>query len=438
MPKYKSRINNVGKLTKSIPTKKRISNTGGSVTLGKLLKRSAPKVIKNFANQNPKIAMKIANGILKHAERGHKGGNFARKAASGILLLGTGAAAGAVGFREYLIRNPAEAAKLTGTAISAAAKGFLGGAGLVSGGSLRSGGDLRSGGGFVKDKLKEIKERSPTITKKVMDATKKAQGKVSGGLRKVADHIDAVDLSKIKHNVMSHVINHATPHEFNIIRGITSRLLKTPHPMDNYLKKHLTGVFDIPKHIHKEALRDILRAPSQHFLAEMIHSEGLDKHKGKDVGGGLLDSIKHIGKKAFNGVKKFSRKSVSAGNSINKMFLKGLLIAQMLEPIATAISPEMGALLKSGLATASKIQKGLGTVVGGAEVVNKLLHGDIEVILQGVGQKFGSKAESKIKKDIENIEKRGDEEKQEGIAKLLADEQDVIERVGKDEPTPYI
>lgn len=70
----------------------------------------------------------------------HKGAGLAKTIATGVATAGLGAAAGALAFKEYLMRNPSEVAKL----------GVEIGKRSLFGGSLPKGGELRIGGSFNK------------------------------------------------------------------------------------------------------------------------------------------------------------------------------------------------------------------------------------------------------------------------------------------------
>ena len=177
--------------------------------------------------------------------------------------------------------------------------------------------------------------------------------------------------------------------------------------MDTYITRHLGGSFEIPKHISRSAMLDIIKAPSPHFLAEMLHSERMDKESGKDVGAGLLSSLKHVAKRGLEGSKKFTKGALSVGRSLNTLLQKGILIAQALEPIVGIIDPSFKTLLDAGLVQAQAIQLGLGVAVEGGETIHSLLHGDVHGALNNLGKLGISEASTKkitqTAEDLQNI-----------------------------------
>lgn len=92
-----------------------------------------PKKIQNYLSKHPMIAKQIAQASMTNKQLGS---GTASRFAAALGIAGTSAAAGAYGLYQYLLNNPATAAKIAGKATGAAISGWFGqGAGLsLSGG----------------------------------------------------------------------------------------------------------------------------------------------------------------------------------------------------------------------------------------------------------------------------------------------------------------
>lgn len=251
----------------------------------------------------------------------------------------------------------------------------------ITGGSSASGGSAISGGALIDPaKITQATKRAQDIIGNIIksDNVKERAQNIVGKIGEKAQSINQdIDIDKIGHKIMTHIIQHASPHQFSLVRGIASKFLKIPHHMDNYIASNLGSSFKIPKGIHRQAMMDVIKAPSQHFLAEMLHTEKVDKDSGMNVGGGLLDSLKAIYKKGLSAGRALSRKAISVGKSFDNMLKKGIVIAESIEPVVSAFNPEIGDALSKGLSAAEKVQTGLDVSIKSADAINSLLHGDV-------------------------------------------------------------
>ncbi len=378
MPVYKSRVDNIGSIPK--PKKKR-KRKGGSVK--RLPKTFTTKQAINFVKNNPQKAINIAKDITNP-----KGGG------SGKTLLGTslgvlgGVGIGALGFRQYLLNNPTEAIKLAGKGAIGLGKIFLKGSGLSTGGSIP-----------ISD---ESREESQSFPK-------------GGSFKNIIKQFQSSHVDNFHPLHMIHSVQHMTPHEFGLCRGIASNFLKIPHPMDGHLKRHLDN-FKIPKGISKVALRDIIKAKSPHHLAEALHSEFLDMKKGMKVGGGLFDSMKSVFKKGLSGSKRLTSGIVNVSKSFDNIMKRGLLIAEAIEPLVEIIDPDLGRAFSSAVKTARAIKTGAKVVGTSAKVINKTLHGDIDGTIDALSklplkegtQQTISKSGKLLKEIQKGVEKASD------------------------------
>lgn len=375
---YKSRVDKIG----SAPIRKKVvkrKKKGGSIPKNRLLKKpfTRSQAI-NFVKKNPQNAILIAKNIVNP-----KGGG------SGKTLLGTslgvlsGLGIGALGFRQYLLQNPTEALKLAGRGAVGLSKVFLrSGAGLVSGGSFP-----------ISDEFKDERQSFPK------------GGRFPKSFKNQIQEFKSEYVERLHPHHIIHSIQHMTPHEFGLIRGVASNFLKIPHPMDNHLKNHL-GSFTFPKGISKVAMRDILKVKSPHHLAEALHGEYMDFKKGIKTGGGLFDSIKSIFKKGLSKTKGLSKGVVNVSSSFDKIMKRGLIIAEAIEPLVELIDPNLGIAFSSALKTARKIKTGVKVIGKGAEVLNRTLHGDIDGTINSLSDlPLQDRTKQTIRKSGEQLKK---------------------------------
>ncbi len=425
---YKSRIKNISsvadvkqklpKIAKRVVkrVRKRATKRGGGL---KEIRALTDRQAFNFVKGNPQQAIALAQELVQQLPR--TGGGFGKSfaIASSSALVGLGA--GALGFRSYLISNPGEASKLAAMAISKGVSSFFGG-GLSTGGRLSSanrlnniGSGLRGGGisiaeqeqdeeslsggalinpslaiqatqqarNIIRDSVPPIGALGQRLGKTI---SKQATGLFSRGGSLADKLFDNKALNMLKHQHMVHIVQNMNPHEFGLVRGIASKFLNRPHPLDNHLSQHIKGGFLMPKGLEINALKDIIRAPSPHHLAEALHSEFLDFRKGMKTGGGLFDSIKSVFSKGLEGARTGTKSLLSVGRSFDTMLRRGLVIATAIEPLISAINPGLGEVFASAIKTAKLVNLASGTIVKGADVVHAILHGDAEDTLDKLGE----------------------------------------------------
>jgi len=400
MPVYKSRVNKVSNLDKIIPIKKikqaaKIKKKGGSIK-NKRLPRKLPKAFThrqafNFVKKNPNDAIKIAQSLFQPKKGG---GTFKTLAgiATGTL---TGLGVGALAFREYLAQNPLEATKLAGKAVMGTAS-ILGG-NLSTGGQFA--GNLSTGGSFgISEEAKEEDESFPQDNQditggalinpslaisKIQNLRKDVKKRIRPKIQKIRnitkEHIDNFQPEQI-----IHMVQNMTPHEFGLMRGVASKFLNRPHPLDKHLEHNVGGNFKMPVHIIPNAMKDILRAQSPHFLAEALHSEMLDMKAGRDVGGGLFDSIRSVLSKGIEGGKKFTAGVSNVSKGFDSLMKRGILIAQAIEPLIQILDPNLGEAFSAALKTAQIVKAGNNLVEAGSNAVNGLLHGDVDKTVENI------------------------------------------------------
>lgn len=189
-----------------------------------------------------------------------------------------------------------------------------------------------------------------------------------------------LDPSHLTHKISSHVIQHMTPHEFGLVRGIAAGMVGIPHHMHSAIKKELGGSFPSMSGQSTEAIKDILRAPSVHHMADFMHDEGLEHAKGMDVGGGFLSGFKKIVSHGLKAGKKVSKGVFTVGRTFNKMLERGIKLAAALDPTLEQINPAWAAALRGGVATAKKLHKTSGLVSTVAERVHESLSGPEDVV----------------------------------------------------------
>ncbi len=245
-------------------------------------------------------------------------------------------------------------------------KGLTTGGGLTAGGDLTAGGNLTAGGDLFSDSLDDI-----TNLHKVMPV--KEGGALATSLQGVVD--------KMTHNGMIQVLQHMSPEQFHVLQGVSGSHLSqfNDHPLTPIARKVLGGSFTHPRNISKMATRDITRAVTAQQLSTALHAEMMDLQKGMAVGGGLLDSLKHGFKRAFDGLKS----GVASGNRIGKVLHRalstGIKIGQVFSPVVESIFPGAGSLIKTGISSAEALKAGLETGLRVGESLEKGLEGISEL-----------------------------------------------------------
>lgn len=239
---------------------------------------------------------------------------------------------------------------------------------IEAGSGIDVGGDLASGGGLFSDSLSQI-----------TGEIDKVLGPKKGGA--LASSLQGV-IGKLTHNGMIQVLNHMSPEQFHVLQGVAGAHLPQfdSHPFTPIARKVLGGSFTHPRNISKMATRDITRAVSAQQLATALHQEMRDAHRGMDVGGGLLDSLKHGFTRGFEGLKS----SLSAGNRIGSVLHSalstGIQIGQVFSPVVESLFPGAGELIKSGISGAEALKAGLETGLRAGEALEKGLEGISTVV----------------------------------------------------------
>jgi len=213
------------------------------------------------------------------------------------------------------------------------------GASLSSGGTLQTGGSLSSGG------------------------TLQTGGSLSSG-GSIKSNLSSFNnarnfVQSLDHGAMGNVIAHMSLPDFSILQGLASASVGgVSHPMKNHIRKSLGGSFTHPKNVSRMATKDILKG-NQIQIMNALHQEYLDKMSNRQVGGGLLDSIKHH---MIRGLKGFNSK-LSSGIKLAKQFesvlKKASLFAKNIAPSIKSAFPAQAGLIDAGVSGLSSIEKGI-------------------------------------------------------------------------------
>lgn len=255
-----------------------------------------------------------------------------------------------------------------------------------------------SGGGLFSDSLDSITKSSSAITgipsptsDRILDVKK--GGAIVGNLQGV--------VSKLTHNGMIQILNHMTPQQFHVLQGVAGSFLPQfeGHPLTGVARKTLGGSFTHPRNISKMATRDITRAVSAQQLATALHAEMMDSQKGLDVGGGLLDSLKHGFNRGFDGLKSGIASGNRLGSVLHGALSTGIQVGQVFQPVVESLFPGSGALIKSGISSAEALKAGLETGIRAGEALEKGLESISALDTSGAGDKPVSPAE--VVEDLE-------------------------------------
>ncbi len=318
---------------------------GGSLSPDSKLNKKIPKKFRDFMKDNPKESQKI----IKEA-RTNKGGGLGKVIAKGsasIAVVSSSIAIGVIGFREYLIRNPQQVAKLVGES----AKVFFGG-------SLKDNlkpfpknvqnfisKNKRKAIAIASDIFEERKEKGAGLGQALKQgaqalstaslATRQALGAFEslkgGSIQDFIRKLPNVNVSKFDHRHMISYLNHIPDKHFKHIQGIVAHSLgKTKHKLFKKIDNAFGGKFkgEHPSKVSKVASRDILKAKDKHHLAAVLHGELMDKERGSNTGGGLLDSLKaHLGRAVKFGRStaiKGAKGVLKVGDHLNQGLIFGL------------------------------------------------------------------------------------------------------------------
>jgi hypothetical protein len=170
---------------------------------------------------------------------------------------------------------------------------------------------------------------------------------------------------------MIHTIGHMDNDTFHQLQGIAAaHLPRMAHPLKVPIMASLGGSFAHPFGISRVATKDIALADSQRALSTMLHSEFLDRESGRDVGGGLFDSLKNVVKKGVTGLAKGAKTALGIGKNLRGALQKGTAIAKSFqEPLSRAF-PAAGEVLKGGVGAAEALEAGLGLGISAGEQIS--------------------------------------------------------------------
>lgn len=255
-----------------------------------------------------------------------------------------------------------------------------------------------------KDKAKAIVNIGKKVISKVKKAgslksggllskVKKGASLPSGGLLRIPKKIN---IRKIDRKKLTHVIGNLNSHEFNIVQGVTAKFLKMPHHLEGHIGRDIKQSLEIPKGHHKQAYMDIYNAKSPSNLARALHGENIDHENGKNVGGGLYDSIQNIYEKGLDSAKQISKGVLNVANTLNNSLEKGIIIAESLTSIVGIFDPELETTFKTGLNVIKSIHENVNNATRAGNIINSLLHQNVDGVLEELG-KVGLSGESKEK-----------------------------------------
>lgn len=169
---------------------------------------------------------------------------------------------------------------------------------------------------------------------------------------------------------MIHTVGHMDAETYHVLQGVASMFLpKAIHPLKKPYIKALGGAIHAPG-VSKVATMDILKSPTGAQLSAALHGEWLDHQAGRNVGGGLFDSLKSVIKKGVATVAKGARSALGIGKKLRGALQKGTAIAKSFEAPLTAVLPGAGALLKKGITHAEALDVGLGVGLAAGEKIS--------------------------------------------------------------------
>ena len=191
---------------------------------------------------------------------------------------------------------------------------------------------------------------------------------------------DSVNLQGFVDNMsypeMIHTIGHMDSDDYHSLQGIAAaHLPNVRHPLKVPMMTALGGSFDHPQGVSKVATKDIVLAPTQRHLAGMLHSEMIDQQGGRDVGGGLFDSIKNVVKKGVSGLARGAKAALGIGKKLRGALSKGVSIAKSFEKPISAAFPAAGQLLQRGISAGQALETGIGVGLAAGEKISSGLQG---------------------------------------------------------------
>ena len=251
------------------------------------------------------------------------------------------------------------------------AGGDLGvGGGEAVGGDLGVGGGEAVGGGIIED-VQGVAKKVVSAAKEVKSVVKKAKNPAE-----LANSLQGV-VGKLSHNGMIQVLQHMSPQQFHILQGVAGSHLPNfnGHPLSGVARKVLGGSFSHPRNISKMATRDIVRAISPQQLASAMHMEMMDAQKGMDVGGGLLDSVKHTFNRGLDGLKSGVAAGTRLGSVLHGALSTGIQVGRVFSPVVETLFPGAGQLIDTGISSAEALKAGLEVGVKAGEALSEGLEG---------------------------------------------------------------
>ncbi len=177
-------------------------------------------------------------------------------------------------------------------------------------------------------------------------------------------------VSNMSYPQMIHTVGHMDAPTYHALQGVASMFLpKIVHPLKRPYMAAFGGAIHAPG-VSRVATADILKAPSGAHLSAALHQEWLDQQAGRNVGGGLFDSLKMVIKKGVSAVSKGAKVALGVGKKLRDALSKGTAIAKSFEAPLTAVLPGAGALLRKGITGAEALQEGLGVGLAAGEKIS--------------------------------------------------------------------
>ncbi len=253
-------------------------------------------------------------------------------------------------------------------------------------GAIEAGSGIDVGGGLFDDSLNQITGKIGNVL------NAKKGGALASSLQGI--------VGKLTHHGMVQVLNSMSPEAFHILQGVSGAHLPQfeGHPFAGIARKSLGGSFTHPRSISKMATRDITRAVSSQQLSQALFQEMRDSQRGMDVGGGLLDSLKHGFTRAFDGLKSGIASGNRIGSVLHGALSTGIQIGQVFSPVVESLFPGAGELIKSGISGAEALKAGLETGLRAGEALEKGLEGISEI---ETGQESEEVKPAEVVQDLE-------------------------------------
>lgn len=193
----------------------------------------------------------------------------------------------------------------------------------------------------------------------------------TGGVIPTGGAAQLPEIDRMSFPAMIHTLGAMDQPTFHILQGMASTFLpRVIHPLKKPFMAALGGALLHPPGISKVATMDIVKAPTPQQLAMALHTEWLDSMKGRDVGGGLFDSLKSVIKKGISVVSKGAMKALQVGTKLRGALQKGTAIAKSFQAPLSAVVPAAGELLGKGIKGAEALDVGLGIGLAAGEKIS--------------------------------------------------------------------